>query len=58
MKLIGVERTDLERAKKVLAMLHKLQTIGSEFDDKKIKVYNCSGSEVEDCRYNAEWRDV
>lgn len=57
MKLIGLERTDLERAKKVLAMLHKLQTIGDEFEDKKIKVYNCNGSEVEDCSYNAGWGD-
>lgn len=57
MKLIGLECTDLERAKKVLAMLHKLQTIGSEFDESKIKVYNTSGREVEDCSYNAEWGD-
>ena len=40
MKLLGIERTDLDRAKKVLAMLHKLQTIGNEFDNSQIKVYN------------------
>lgn len=38
MKLIGIERTDLDKAKKVLAMLHKLQTISNEFDNSKIKV--------------------
>ena len=51
MKLIGIERTDLDRAKKVLAMLHKLQTIGDEFDNTQIKVYNERGNEVEDCSY-------
>ena len=45
MKLIGIERTDLDRAKKVLAMLHKLQTIGNEFDNSQIKVYNERGNE-------------
>ena len=52
MKLIGIERTDLDRAKKVLAMLHKLQTIGNEFDNSQIKVYNERGNEVTDCSYN------
>ena len=51
MKLLGIERTDLDRAKKVLAMLHKLQTIGDEFDNTQIKVYNERGNEVEDCSY-------
>ena len=51
MKLIGIERTDLDRAKKVLAMLHKLQIIGKEFDNPQIKVYNEMGNEVEDCSY-------
>ena len=52
MKLIGIERTDLDKAKKVLAMLHKLQTISNEFDNSKIKVYDSKGNEVEDCSYN------
>lgn len=52
MKLIGIERIDLDKAKKVLAMLHKLQTISNEFDNSKIKVYNEKGNEVEDCSYN------
>ena len=52
MKLIGIERTDLDKAKKVLAMLHKLQTISNEFEESSIKVYNANGNEVEDCSYN------
>ena len=52
MKLIGIERTDLDKAKKVLAMLHKLQNISNEFDNSKIKVYNERGNEVEDCSYH------
>ena len=52
MKLIGIERTDLDRAKKVLAMLHKLQTINNEFEESSIKVYDKHGTEVEDCSYN------
>ena len=52
MKLIGIERTDLDKAKKVLAMLHKLQTISNEFEESSIKVYNEKGNEVEDCSYN------
>lgn len=55
MKLLGLECTDLERAKKVLAMLHKLQTIGEECEENKIKVYNASGSEVKDCSYYEGW---
>lgn len=52
MKLIGIERTDLDKAKKVLAMLNKLQTIGNEFEENSIKVYDKHGTEVEDCSYN------
>lgn len=52
MKLIGIERTDLDRAKKVLAMLHKLQTISNEFEESTIKVYNERGNEVADCSYS------
>ena len=52
MKLIGIERTDLDKAKKVLTMLHKLQTIGNECEESSIKVYNEKGNEVEDCSYN------
>lgn len=51
MKLIGIEWADLDKAKKVLAMLHKLQTISNEFEESSIKVYNEKGDKVEDCSY-------
>lgn len=38
-------------------MLHKLQTIGNEFDNSKIKVYNSMGNEVEDCSYHKEYSE-
>ena len=52
MKLIGIEWADLDKAKKVLAMLHKLQTISNEFEESSVKVYDEKGSEVTDCSYN------
>lgn len=59
MKLIGIEWADLDKAKKVLAMLHKLQTISNEFEESSIKVYDVGGNEVKDCSYkegyNEEW---
>jgi len=59
MKLIGIKWADLDKAKKVLAMLHKLQTISNEFEESSIKVYDEEGNEVKDCSYkegyNEEW---
>lgn len=52
MKLLGIEWVDLNRAKKVLTMLHKLQTISNECEENPIKVYNEKGNKVADCPYN------
>ena len=57
MKLIGIEWADLDKAKKVLAMLHKLQTISNEFEESSVKVYDEKGNEVKDCSYKEGYNE-
>lgn len=57
MKLLGIEWADLDRVKKVLKMLHKLQTIGNDFGESTIKVYNKKGCEVEDFLYTEDFSE-